>query len=200
MADYLVNQYVPWYLYKSDIKKVVVENGVTSIGDHAFYGCSSLTSIDIPNNVTSIGEYAFNCYSLKEITFKSPDTMIPDSAYAISSSATIYGYEGSVAQAYAQKYNRKFVLIGEEDHVCTFGDWEVLGGRSHVRYCTDPDCTASEKQNHVFDSETDMDCNVCKFGAAKKSADFSGDGIVDNNDAIYLLYHTIFGELLYPLS
>lgn len=33
---------------------------VTSIGDKAFYDCSSLTSVTIPNSVTSIGSYAFS--------------------------------------------------------------------------------------------------------------------------------------------
>ena len=37
---------------------------VTSIGERAFYWCSSLTSVTIPNSVTSIGDYAFTmCFS-----------------------------------------------------------------------------------------------------------------------------------------
>ena len=38
----------------------VIPQGVTSIGDHAFSGCSDLTSLTIQASVTSIGDYAFN--------------------------------------------------------------------------------------------------------------------------------------------
>jgi hypothetical protein len=46
---------VPWYGSCYDIKKVVIKNGVTSIGNCAFWDCSRLTSVEIPNSITSIG-------------------------------------------------------------------------------------------------------------------------------------------------
>ena len=61
--DYLANSYyytdAPWDTYRYHIKSVVIENGVTSIGDRAFYGCVNLSNVTIPSSVTSIGEYAF---------------------------------------------------------------------------------------------------------------------------------------------
>ena len=56
------------YLNNELITELVIPNGVTSIGDAAFSGCSGLTSITIPNSVTSIGEMAFYyCSGLKEV-------------------------------------------------------------------------------------------------------------------------------------
>ena len=49
------------YIKNSNLKEVIITSG-ESIGDYAFYDCSSLTSITIPDSVTSIGESAFyNC-------------------------------------------------------------------------------------------------------------------------------------------
>ena len=62
MQDYANNNNAPWYSQQDKIKKVVIENGVTSIGNWAFYACENLTYITIPNSVTSIGVFAFyNC-------------------------------------------------------------------------------------------------------------------------------------------
>lgn len=69
----LMNDYVeysaPWYYDKAKIFKVVIKDGVTSIGGCAFYECSYLSSITIGNSVTTIGYFAFyNCTSLSFIT------------------------------------------------------------------------------------------------------------------------------------
>ena len=54
--------------YRSNIKSISIPDCVTSIGNYAFYNCTSLTSITIPNSVTSIGTYAFYyCTSLTNI-------------------------------------------------------------------------------------------------------------------------------------
>ena len=81
MYYYSVANNQPWYNYKDDITSVEIENGITSIGNSAFYRCTSLTSVTIPDSVTSIGNSAFyDCSSLTSIT-------IPDSVESIGSSA-----------------------------------------------------------------------------------------------------------------
>ncbi len=59
MKEYYNSDVSPATQKKASVKKVVISNGVTSIGRYAFKDCSSLTSITIPDSVTSIGELAF---------------------------------------------------------------------------------------------------------------------------------------------
>ncbi|MDD6645523.1 MAG: leucine-rich repeat protein [Oscillospiraceae bacterium] len=68
MEDYYWEGHVPWYGFNTKINRVVIENGVTSIGESAFYDCTSLTSVTIPDSVMSIGYNAFYyCTSLSKI-------------------------------------------------------------------------------------------------------------------------------------
>ena len=69
---------------------VIPDDGsVTSIGEHAFFNCNSLTSITIPNSVTSIGRYAFfSCDSLTSIVIPDSVTSIGDSAFESCNSLT----------------------------------------------------------------------------------------------------------------
>ena len=80
MGDYVVTtiQASPW---GNNLTEVIIESGVTSIGEYAFRYCAGLTSITIPNSVTSIGDHAFSvCTGLTSIT-------IPDSVTSIGNSA-----------------------------------------------------------------------------------------------------------------
>lgn len=71
----------------SKIESVELPNSITSIGDHAFFECSSLTNIIIPNSVTSIGDGAFGwCHSLKSIEIPSSVTAM---GYTVFSSCDI---------------------------------------------------------------------------------------------------------------
>ena len=79
----------PWEDYSGLIKSIVINDGVTSIGNYAFYNCSSLTSVTIPDSVTSIGKWAFSiCSSLTSVTIPDSVTAIGIGAFCDCSSLT----------------------------------------------------------------------------------------------------------------
>ncbi len=83
MKDFGYDNYPSWYDLKKRIKKVIIEAGVTSIGEQAFYHYDSLTSINIPDSITSIGEEAFaNCTNLISIDVPAGVTSISDRAFS----------------------------------------------------------------------------------------------------------------------
>ena len=81
----------------SGLTSITIPNSVTSIGVEAFHGCSGLTSITIPNSVTSIGNYAFyNCSGLTSVTIPESVTSIGDNAFMNCSGLTSVTIPNSV--------------------------------------------------------------------------------------------------------
>lgn len=69
--------------YKAKFTEVIIGDGVTSIGDYAFWNCTSMTSITIPNSVTRIGLCTFdNCKSLTSVTIPNSVTSIGKFAFS----------------------------------------------------------------------------------------------------------------------
>ena len=147
----------PWYLSRSKLNNLVLEEGIINIGSHMFYqntsfsyislpnsissigtfafsGCTNLTSIELNENLETIYDYAFentglteivigkntlsikgyafyNCKSLQKAYLLNKDTTIVQNSSTLPTNTTIYGYDNSTAQSYANKYNRTFVEI-----------------------------------------------------------------------------------------
>ncbi len=164
------------------LTRFVIPDGVIAIKTSAFEDCDGLTSIEIPKSVTSIGSSAFyDCSRLTSITFLNSQTVISDFMDPISDTATIYGYEGSTAQEFAEKYDRRFVVIGNK---ISLGD---LDGDGVIT----KDDAIYLLYNSLFGDEA---------YPLNQDVDYNGDGVITKDDAIYLLYNSLFGSESYPLE
>ena len=76
MDNFNSTKLAPWHDYMGSIKKVIIHEGVTSIGANAFISATSLGSVDVPDSLTTIGQQAFKeCVNLSEITLPKDVTL-----------------------------------------------------------------------------------------------------------------------------
>ena len=96
MQDYTSARETPWFSDRADIRKIVVQNGVTSIGDYAFYGCENVTSVTLPGTVTQIGKLAFyGCKGLTSLELPESVAVVEDYAFAKASGLKTITFHGS---------------------------------------------------------------------------------------------------------
>ena len=122
----------------SSLTSVTIPESVTSIGDHAFYRCSSLTSVTIPESVTTIGEWAFcRCSSLTSVTIPDSVTSIGEGAFCSCSSLTSVTIPDSVTsignEVFSGCSSLTSVTIGES--VTSIG-WDAFYGCSSLTSVT----------------------------------------------------------------
>lgn len=85
MTDYTKSGVAPWNKDYEEIRFVVIENGVTTIGEYAFENCTLLESVAISDSVEKIGKYAFSgCSALKRISLPDSIAQIGDYAFRAS--------------------------------------------------------------------------------------------------------------------
>lgn len=90
MQDYDSAAQTPWFKDRAEIRKIVVQQGVTTIGDYAFYGCENVTSVTLPDTVTQIGKLAFyGCKDLRTLTVPDSVLTVEDYAFAKAGLQTI---------------------------------------------------------------------------------------------------------------
>ena len=115
----------PWDGSRSRVKSVVIADGVTSIGEYAFFYCESLTSVTIPDSVTSIGKYAFFCCtSLTSVTIPDSVTSIGRFAFSNCTSLTSVTIPDSVTSIgeYAFYYCKSLTSMTIPDSVTSISD------------------------------------------------------------------------------
>ena len=165
MYDY---SYTPWSY--DDLTRVIIGNGVTTIGEAAFRYCSHLTSVTIPNSVTTIGGWAFSgCSSLTSVNIPNSVTTINDDAFSDCSSLTSVTIPNSVttigSEAFSDCTNLQKVNIGNS--VKTIGEYAFNNCTSITQISSEavvpPTC-----ESGVF---TDINKSKCKLIVPKNSLD-----------------------------
>ena len=104
----------PWYSYRSDIKTVTIADGITEIGDYAFYDCSSLKNIIfLPENPVILGLSVFRYSPLEAI-------YVPASA--------LDAYKSH--EDWAEYKDIIFPIEGTELPIISFGEYKVRTGKT----------------------------------------------------------------------
>ncbi len=152
MSDYdesVVNGgYVaPWrrQINTQNIQNVVISDGVTSIGDFAFYLCDKINNITISDSVTSIGDNAFLwCDSLPEVKIPNSVTHIGERAFSNCTALTSITIPGSVTDIgdYAFYDCSDITAITLSEGVKNIGE-SAFGSCSSITKITIPDSVTS---------------------------------------------------------
>ena len=176
--EYYLYPNTPWESWASKIKSVVIEDGVTRIGSHAFMRCSSLTDVNIPNSVTSIGSSAFyDCSSLKKINIPNSVTSIgADAFFECTSLVEVNIQDGIVTIAEGAFCNcSSLKQIDIPNSVTRIGE-DAFNGCASLTEIIIPDGVTS------IGEAAFANCNNLEYVKI-------GKGITTINEALFLLYH-----------
>ena len=138
----------PWEDLKFNIKNVIIEQGITSIGGYMLYGCSNIEKITVPNSVTSIGIQAFRgCSSLKTMVIPNGVTSIKSAVFYECSSLKTIMIPDSVmcidGSAFSGCSSLETITIPDG---VTKIDWYAFSGCSSLETITIPDSVTNIEQ------------------------------------------------------
>lgn len=184
-----ITEIIDYAFSKSEgLTSVVIPEGITKIGYGAFEDCQNLKSVIFPESVEALKSCTFQgCTSLEKVIINNPDCKLDENWLGFEElSFTIYGFEDSTAQKFAQEYGFDFVSFENPNTWLYTG----LGGLYYGDInddCKTGIADAVIMQNYILGktelSEYELD-----------SADINRDGYVNIFDFISLREYIIENE------
>lgn len=206
MADYTLNTLKEYRKYKFDIKKIVVEEGITYIGNYAFIFNHSVEEIRFPKSVEKIGKNAFGYISY-----------VKDGENKIKRDAEIkvYGYDATPVNSYLEDLNYvsldprpipEFELdesitakIDRENKIIYLGHQEMASADFMKKFPTNLFTSATVSTDVIGTGST---LELALGETTKESytfvvpGDINGDSIVNSMDSLEILNHSVEIQLL----
>ncbi|MBQ6419957.1 MAG: leucine-rich repeat protein [Clostridia bacterium] len=158
-----MNDYIsvarPW---NNEIRSVVIENGVTSVGANAFTGCALLSSVTLPNSVTQIGYMAFSgCKGLPAFTVPGSVASIGDYCFKDCTGMKTLTIQNGLSQVGKNAFeNCKELTSISLPHSLTYtsvGMFQNCSGLENVRI---PDSVTTIESNTFYGCESLADVRI----------------------------------------
>ena len=181
MTDFIASAATPWKDQIMDIKTVIIEPGVTSVGDYAFYPRfyssddtkSNIESVTLPDTVETIGLYAFAASQIKSVELPAGVKTVKKHAFAACSKLSTVKLSSNIELIeYTAFDGRPFNVIYDG----TMEQWESFSKNTEFKF--------SESTIHTKTGSATI-CHWC------------GKYHVEKNffDKIKVFFHTLFAEL-----
>ena len=215
MKDYYTNdtrKYPPWhrwYASEVNVVTVVIEDGITYIGDCAFYDNKFMTNVSIPNTVTSIGFGAFEyCPQLTDVVIPSSVTYMEDAVFQQCHNLCNVTISNSLTKLPAYTFSgcKKLTNITIPDGITSLGS-HAFAYCNELTSITIPD-SVQYIQTSAFESCTKLStvnigCGVTSIGWSAfagcnklESIFFAGDA----PDIGYDAFRDISASAFYPVN
>lgn len=211
----------PW---GHQITQIVIEEGVTNIGQYAFFGCSKLQSVSIPGSVKRIEKQAFRMTGLTAVTLPEGVLRIEDAAFescialqevVLPDSLTYIGnwaFQSCSMTGVGFPVNLKHIGYAAFNYSDITDVWYKGNHADQAEITLDRfNLSLNTAAWHYEVTEADIDGRVSYFCPECDGyflpngmqvypvGDFTKDNVVTNEDVIYLLWHSLFPEH-YPVD
>ncbi len=210
--------FAPWCEYSEQISSISVGEGITSLGNSAFHNLTNVSSVSLPESLTEIDDFAFEgCESLQSLKIPNGVEKIGDGAFSRCKCLRSIDIPNGVTEidmgAFIDCISLTTVTLSETV--------ESVGLQAFARDISLTSITFKSATTEIDDSEYTIPESATIYGHAGSTAqayaekydrefvdlatpytpgDIDGNEGVDNNDAIYLLYASIFGFEEYPVN